>query len=300
MAESHLVTLPAALVRQYDVRSQDGTRIRAWTNDGTGPDVLITNGLGTNPHAWPTLLQPDSGFRVHGNYHRGIGGSARPDNGRIGVDAHVEDAIAVMDAAGMESAVLVGWSIGVNVAFELAHRHPDRVRGILSICGVPGDTFATMLQPLHLPGPLAKALVTAATYSTIFTGRASGPVLKRWPWNRFTVDLIRTAHVISPAAETVALQALVQEFFQTHPSWYAQLGMAAARHGRVSLSGIDVPTSFVAGSWDVLAGPDSMRTAAERMPHSRFREIARATHFVPIEHPGIVMGELRDLESRCH
>ncbi|RYJ04576.1 MAG: alpha/beta hydrolase, partial [Actinomycetales bacterium] len=62
------MALPAALVRQFDVKSQDGTRIRAWTNDGSGPDVLVTNGLGTNPHAWPTLLQPDSGFRVHGNY----------------------------------------------------------------------------------------------------------------------------------------------------------------------------------------------------------------------------------------
>lgn len=293
------MALPAALVRQFDVKSQDGTRIRAWTNDGSGPDVLITNGLGTNPHAWPTLLQPDSGFRVHGNYHRGIGGSARPTNGRLSVKAHVEDAVAVMDAAGIESAVVVGWSIGVNVAFELALRHPERVRGILAVCGVPGDTFASMLQPTGLPGPLAKLLMTSATFSSIYTGRASGRVIRAFPWNRFTVDLVRKTRIISPAAETVALQALVQEFFQMDAAWYAKLGMGASRHRRVSLSGITVPTSFVAGSWDVLAGPQSMRSAAERLPHSRFREIAGSTHFVPIEHPEIVMSELRDLESRC-
>ena len=45
--------------RFYDVRSADGTRLRAWTNDAEGPPVLLCNGLGTNPYAWPALLRPD-------------------------------------------------------------------------------------------------------------------------------------------------------------------------------------------------------------------------------------------------
>ena len=39
----------------------------------------------------------------------------------------------------------MGWSMGVNTAFELALRHPERVTGIFAVAGVPGDTFATML-----------------------------------------------------------------------------------------------------------------------------------------------------------
>jgi alpha-beta hydrolase superfamily lysophospholipase len=46
-------------VRFHKVRSADGTVIEAWTNDAEGPTVLLCNGLGTNPYAWPELLEPD-------------------------------------------------------------------------------------------------------------------------------------------------------------------------------------------------------------------------------------------------
>ena len=72
-------------LRFYDVLSADGTRLRAWTNDADGPTVLLCNGLGTNPYAWPALLRPDCGVRVISWNHRGVGGSARPaDPDRVG------------------------------------------------------------------------------------------------------------------------------------------------------------------------------------------------------------------------
>ncbi|MDT4961373.1 MAG: 3-oxoadipate enol-lactonase, partial [Pseudonocardiales bacterium] len=38
---------PAAeSLRYYDVRSADGTKLQAWTNDADGPTVLLCNGLG--------------------------------------------------------------------------------------------------------------------------------------------------------------------------------------------------------------------------------------------------------------
>src|SRR5918999_202659 len=114
-------------LRFYDVVSADGTRLRAWTNDGDGPTVLLCNGLGTNPYAWPALLRPDCGVRVVSWNHRGVGGSDRPtDPDRVGVEAFVEDALAVLDDAGEERAVVAGWSIGVNTAFELAVLYPER------------------------------------------------------------------------------------------------------------------------------------------------------------------------------
>ncbi len=57
----------------------------------------------------------------------------------------------MMDHFGIDRAVLMGWSMGVNTMFELAARHPERVAGLFAVAGVPGDTFATMLAPLRLP-----------------------------------------------------------------------------------------------------------------------------------------------------
>ena len=53
----------------------------------------------------------------------------------------------MMDDAGIDACVLMGWSMGVNTMFELAVTHPERVTGLFAVGGVPGDTFASMLRP---------------------------------------------------------------------------------------------------------------------------------------------------------
>lgn len=291
------MTSTPGLVRFYDVTSADGTRLRAWTNDADGPTVLLCNGLGTNPYAWPTLLRPDCGVRVVSWNHRGVGGSARPKDGRVDLDAYVEDALAVMDHAGIESAPLLSWSAGVTVAFELAGRHPDRVSGVLAVAGVPGNTFGTMLAPLHVPPFLARQLMVGLARITTVTGHGIAPLTTRIPWTRSTTNILRRTRLIDPAADTAELQAMVKEFCTTHPAWYAKLALGVAEHSRVSLSSIDVPTTFVSGRWDVLTGARDMYTASQAVKRSRYRELD-ATHFIPVEQPEVVREELRLLLER--
>jgi 3-oxoadipate enol-lactonase len=292
------VTSPTpALLRYYDVESTDGTRIRAWTNDGDGPTVLVSNGLGTNPHAWPSLLRADSGFRVIGWNHRGTGGSARPSDGRVDLESFVQDAISVMDDAGIDGCVVAAWSTGVTIAFEVAARYPERVTGILAVAGVPGNTFSTMLAPLRIPPLVARGLMIGLSRTVTVTGHALAPVTRRVPWTNLTTDLVRQSRFINPAADTAELRVLLQEFFTTHPAWYAKLALSVSKHARVSLSDIDIPVTFLAGRWDVLTGARDMRTAAERIRGSRYREL-NATHFIPIEFPEIVLDELTELVAR--
>ncbi len=295
LAESLVVTSsPAARVRYYDVDSADGTRIRAWTNDGRGPTVFLSNGLGTNPHAWPSLLRPDCGLRVVGWNHRGVSGSERPQSRRVDLDAYIEDALAVMDDAGIDSAVIPAWSAGVTVAFELANRHPERVKGILAVAGVPGNTFGTMLAPLHVPGPVAKRIMTGLALTGLVAGRGIGVFSRNIPWTAAVANMLRRTRLINPRADTEELRALMQEFTTTDPRWYAHLAMDVSKHSRVSLSKVDVPVTFIAGRWDVLTGARHMKTAHERIPGSRYREL-EGTHFLPLEFPDVVLLELKRL-----
>jgi pimeloyl-ACP methyl ester carboxylesterase len=130
----------------FDFAGADGTTIRGWSNDAvSGVPVVVANGLGTPPAAWPALVPRDSGYDVSTWYYRGTGGSERPaDPARITVADHVGDLLALMDARSVDRALVLCWSIGVNVAFELAERHPDRVAGLLAVAGVPGGTFGAM------------------------------------------------------------------------------------------------------------------------------------------------------------
>lgn len=285
-------------VRFHDVRSADGTRLRAWSNDADGPTVLLCNGLGTNPYTWPGLLSPDCGVRVVSWNHRGVGGSDRPeDPSRVTMSEFVEDAIAVLDDAGVSSCVVAGWSLGVNLAFELATEHPDRVDGILAVAGVPGDTFATMLGPFHIPGPLARRLTVGSAWTMLATGRALSKVTKRLPWNPVTTTMLRHSGFMMPSAPHAVVREAVREFLTTDVDWYMHLAINASRHPRVSLSRIDVPATFVSGRWDVLAGARAMATATERLADAQLVEL-RGSHFLPMEFPDEINAELFRLLDR--
>jgi 3-oxoadipate enol-lactonase len=143
------------------VRGADGTALRAWCNDAEGEPVLICNGLGAPPDAWSQVVVRDSGFRVITWYQRGLSGSERPrDPARIRVEDHADDARAVLDAFEMRSPTVVGWSLGVNVAFELALEEPARVRAAAR--AVPGarlrELAGTHFLPLQYPEVMLEEL----------------------------------------------------------------------------------------------------------------------------------------------
>jgi pimeloyl-ACP methyl ester carboxylesterase len=76
------------------------------------------------------------------------------------------------------------------------------------------------------------------------------------------------------------------------------LARTAAEHPRVSLRSIRVPTTFVAGRYDLLASAHDMRTASERIPDAAYVLLA-GTHFVQLEHPELVHGHLMGLVNRA-
>ena len=276
----------------HDVLSDDGTVLRAWTNDPDGlvdgPTVVLCNGLGTGPFAWPALLRPDCGVRVVSWNHRGTGGSDRPtDPSHIEIEHFVEDGLSVMDHFGIDNAVLMGWSMGVNTMFEMAVRNPERVRGLFAVAGVPGDTFATMLGPLRLPHPVARAIAVNITRGLRYGGWALTPIASRLPIGPRAIDLLtRTGFMFRvPDPELAALA--VSELLAIPVGWYMQLALSTSKHARVSLSRVTVPCAFVSGTYDVLAGARDMASAAERLSNATYSEL-RGTHFIQMEQPAVV------------
>jgi len=287
------------IVRFKTVTSADGTRIEAWTNAADGPTVLLCNGLGSNPYAWPELLRADCGLRVVSWNHRGVGRSARPaDPGRVGVEAFVEDAVAVLDSLGVERCVVAGWSIGVNTAFELAVRHPERVSGLFAVAGVPGGTFTAMGAPLLVPRPFRTPLTTGAARAVRLVGPVVTPVARRVPMGPVTTTALRFSGIVWPTASYGDVRRVTREFLTTPIEWYMHLALAAAEHLPVQLSRVEVPTAFVAGRYDVLASSRDIRAAAERIDGATYVELW-GTHYLPLERSAEVTALLRELVARA-
>ncbi len=285
-------------LRFYDVTASDGTLLRAWTNDVDGPTVLLCNGLGTNPYAWPALLDPDCGVRVISWNHRGTGGSDRPsDPKHVGIEAFVEDAISVLDDAGIDACPVMGWSMGVNTAFELAYLHSDRVTGLFAVAGVPGGTFSSMLAPLHVPRFARAALTVNAARLLRTVGKPLSVLARNLPIGPRAVALVSHSGFMFPVADVELTAETMREMLQTPVDWYMHLAVETSQHVRVSLRDIAVPTTFVAARWDVLASAADMATAAARIPGAEYVEF-RASHFVALEKPGEVHELLLDLLDR--
>jgi len=284
---------------QFDLVAGDGTRLTAWHNNSIyGPRVLVCNGMGVPPEAWPRLIADDCRYQVAGWNQRGVLGSERPaDPARIEIEDHVGDAVALLDALNWPDAIVVAWSLGVNVAFELANEHPDRVAGILSVAGVPGGTFDTIFAPQLVPRPLRRPL----GLGIVRTGRAFSSQLNMLsrvvPRGRPLAEAIRHSGIVLPIADVKDVQPWTETFFAQDWDWYFNLALALERHGRIDPSFIKVPVTIVAGAIDALTSMEDVLTYAREVQNSEVHVLA-SSHCVPLEHPDRIMTMLDGLVGR--
>ena len=284
---------------EFDLIAGDGTRLVAWSNGhDEGMPVLVCNGMGVPPEAWPRLLDDSCEFSVVGWNHRGALGSDRPeDPSRIDIEDHADDAIALMDSMGWERAVIVAWSLGVNVAFELAGRHPERVSGLLSVAGVPGGTFDTLFAPQFVPRPLRKPMgVGVATMGKTF-GSQLNLLAKAVPTGRPFVEVLRHTGFMLPYAQTDDVVPWVNSMLDQDFNWYFELALALARHEEVDPSFIECPVTIVSGAIDMLTSQSDVQRYADKISHAEVHSLP-GTHCLPLEFPDDIMEMLRDLYAR--
>jgi pimeloyl-ACP methyl ester carboxylesterase len=127
--------------------ADDGTPI-AYEEHGVGVPVLLVAGQATGRRGWgPFADALARDFRVIAYDHRGIDESGQGDPAAYSTRAFADDAVAVLDAAGVAAAHVVGHSMGGRVAQWLAADHPERVRRLVLIATTSGDRSASRRDP---------------------------------------------------------------------------------------------------------------------------------------------------------
>lgn len=98
--------------------------------EGNGYPVVFIQQTGIHGDGWLSQTQTlESDFRCLTFDNRGMGKS-QPAGAEITVPQMAADTLAVMDAAGIRAAHLVGHSLGGSVALEVAAKAPDRVSSL--------------------------------------------------------------------------------------------------------------------------------------------------------------------------
>lgn len=123
-----------------------GTKIY-WDEQGQGEPVLLIMGLGWPATMWHrTRPALNARYRTIALDNRGAGRSDVP-SGPYPIATMAADAAAVLDAAGVASAHLLGASMGGMIAQEFTLRYPTRVRSLVLACTGCGGPYATQADP---------------------------------------------------------------------------------------------------------------------------------------------------------
>ena len=122
---------------------RDGVKIY-FEETGSGAPILFLHEYGGDKRSWePQVRHFSRDHRCIVMCARGYPPSDMPDDETLyGQDHANADAIAVMDAAGLEQAVVIGLSMGAYTGLRLAIHHADRVQELVAASGGAGSPKA--------------------------------------------------------------------------------------------------------------------------------------------------------------
>ncbi|HUO97260.1 MAG TPA: alpha/beta hydrolase [Rhizomicrobium sp.] len=126
-------------------RAEDGVRI-AYAVAGEGKPVLLIHGFASSMEqnwgstGWIARLR-SAGFRVVSMDLRGHGRSDKPHDPQAYGEHMVGDILAVMDAAGVPDADVMGYSMGAMLTIRILMEHAARVRRAI-VAGLGANYFS--------------------------------------------------------------------------------------------------------------------------------------------------------------
>ncbi|RFA23363.1 alpha/beta fold hydrolase [Subtercola boreus] len=244
---------------------------------GSGPAVVLLHGTTANHAVWEPVGDALEGrATVIALDQRGHGRSDKPAQGYSG-DDFVTDVITVLDALGVQQALVAGHSLGGRNAWLAAARHPDRVVGAVVVDYSPyvempvldqlEERVALGFRPFASPDEIEAYL--RGRYPAILPGA----IERRTRWG---YRLLADGQWV-PRASAPAMAKLIDGFRTPYDREFRE---------------VTVPMTHLRGSKSALVSPTAwLRTIADR-PADRWVEVAGADHYIPEERPELVAVEI--------
>lgn len=271
------------------IRARDGVALHV-EEEGSGERaMLLCNGLYCSTHYYgPWFQEFARDHRVVAFDYRGHGKSEDPpDPAAVTLDTLVDDARTVLDTI-EQPVILVGHSMGVRVALELAAKTNKRVDGIVLLCGSVfgiGVGLAAAATSRIAP-PLLKAFGRTARLS-----RAVRDAVVHPEW------MVHVGSVFGGLAHSTPrgpVEELARSVRRLDVRSMASIGRSYVEHtARPLLPQIKAPSIQVVGALDQLAPPSHAKVIERELLGCSTVVIDGCTHLAPIEAPDEVHRAVR-------
>lgn len=277
-------------VRSGYAAADDGVQLH-WTAVGEGPLMVCCNGVGVGTFFWKYLERHFS--RTHTVLlwdYRGHGRSSRqldPHTADMTVGRHARDLGSVISEATRQGvpagpAVIVGHSMGCQVALELRRQQPELVSALVLALGTAGKALDTFFDWPHSP------ILFEAAHRLIF--RVGAPI------NQTVRPLLE-----SPLAwYTATGLTLVDPYYTSREDLVPYMGHLATLDFRLFIENVvrlndhdcwdllpelDRPLLVIAAENDKFTPMWCSRRIVERTPGAELLVLADASHAALIEQP---------------
>lgn len=236
---------------------------------GSGEPLLLVMGMSGTHLTWgePFLELLARDFEVTVYDHRGVGRSSRTEPGYAIADL-ADDAAALLDVLGHESAHVLGISMGGMVAQELALRHPARVRTLALGCTYSGGEGSLLTQP--------------ETFEKLSEGWRSGDRERalRASWEVNVSSGFAQGEEDYAAFREAALALPVPV-----PVIMGQMQAIGGHDTSAHLGDVAAPTLVIHGTDDEMLPVQNGRMIAERIPGARLEVLEGVGHLFWVEEP---------------
>lgn len=249
-----------------------------WNEQGEGDPVLLIMGLGWASDMWyRTTAELSRRYRTISFDNRGVGRSDFPP-GPYSIATMADDAAAVLDAAGVESAHVFGHSMGGMIAQELVLRHPGKVRSLI--------LGGTHCGGQHIVPPAPEVVnVLLATYSN--------PEDSFWAIAPYIYD------ASTPRAKIEEDFEVRRRAFPTRESYLAQLQAVMMWESFGRLNSLRVPALVIHGQTDQLIRAENGDLLATQIPGAKLVKLMEASHVFTTDRPqestGAILSFLQDV-----
>ena len=246
----------------------DGREVH-YLQRGAGEPLLLIQGMSGNHLHWgePFLELLDREFAVTVFDNRGVGKSARMEE-PFSIADLAEDAAGLLEALGLDSAHVVGISMGGMIAQELALNHPEKIRTLTLGCTYSGGEGSALTSP--------------EVWQRLADGMTSGD-RERALRTSFEVNVSRAY------AEQEGTYATWREVMAQMPAAVkvimAQLQAIGGHDTSARLQGIEAPTLVIHGDEDEMLPVANGRMVASLIPGSRLEILEGVGHMFFWEEP---------------
>jgi len=232
------------------------------------PPIIFLEGWGYSLWMWfrqvPVLREK---YRCIVFDNRGVGRSSKPDYPYT-MEMFAGDTIGLMKALDIDTAHILGISMGGFIAQQIAISYPERVRSLI-------------LVSTHFGGPNA-IIASDRTMAMMFASPTETLSKEQATKMRYSV-----AFNPNYLNENMSLLEQIQEWVEQYPQpLYARGNQAAASmvfDVEEEVKKISAPTLILQGDSDLIVPPENAELLAERIPESKLVYIKGGPHLSFIE-----------------